>query len=194
MFDYILPLIAYLFGSLSSAIIVSRIMRLPDPREAGSHNPGATNVLRLGGKIPAAITLAGDVSKGVVPMLLARAIGGDEMLSATVALAAFLGHLYPVFFRFRGGKGVATAAGVFLALHPGLFACLLAIWLAFALSFRYASLAAMAAVAAAPWLGFYFLSNQALQWAVLIIAAMLFWRHRWNFARLREGRESKIRF
>ena len=148
--DWALAPLAYLFGSISCAIIVSRVMGLPDPRSSGSHNPGATNVLRLGGKKAAVVTLAGDVMKGLIPVLAARALSDHAPVVALVGAGAFLGHLYPVFFGFKGGKGVATAAGVFLGLSATLSALLLLVWLAVALVFRYSSMAALTAAAVAP--------------------------------------------
>src|SRR5688572_27381977 len=115
---YLLPVFGYLCGSISSAVVIARLMGLRDPREVGSKNPGATNILRYGGKVAAILTLAGDVLKGVIPVLIARYVTDDPAIVATTALTAFLGHLFPVFFSFQGGKGVATALGVWLALNP----------------------------------------------------------------------------
>ncbi|MEM7194610.1 MAG: glycerol-3-phosphate 1-O-acyltransferase PlsY [Pseudomonadota bacterium] len=188
----LLPVLAYLFGSISSAVVVSKLMGLPDPRTAGSNNPGATNVLRLGGKKAAVITLIGDVLKGLIPMLIARMLSDSSLTLALVGLAAFLGHLYPVFFGFKGGKGVATAAGVFIGLSSFLVLILLAVWLVIAVTTRYSSLAALVAAAAAPFLVLAVLPGLPLFLMALIIAVMLFWRHRENISRLLSGNESRI--
>ncbi|GJL81609.1 MAG: glycerol-3-phosphate acyltransferase [marine bacterium B5-7] len=192
MINILLPVIAYLFGSISSAVIVSRLMRLPDPRTSGSNNPGATNVLRLGSKTGAALTLVGDVAKGIVPVLIARYLAvGDWTLAAT-GLAAFLGHLYPVFFGFKGGKGVATALGVLLAISPLVTAGLVLIWLAVAAIFHYSSLAALSAAAGAPLMIAWLDGRMSLVVMAIVIAVLLFWRHRSNIARLINAEESRI--
>lgn len=191
---YALPLFAYLFGSVSSAILVARLMGLPDPRTVGSRNPGATNILRTGGKLAAAVTLLGDVLKGVVPVVLAQVLTDDDgawVLAAT-GLAAFLGHLYPVFFGFHGGKGVATALGVWLALDPGVGLALAATWLATAAAFRYSSLAALTAAALAPVYVAWRLPGAAFLALALVMSALLFLRHRDNIRRLLAGQESRI--
>lgn len=193
MLNIALPLLAYVFGSISSAIVVCRLMSLPDPRSLGSHNPGATNVLRFGGKKAAAITLAGDFLKGLIPVLAAAALGGDPVVIAAAGGGAFLGHLYPLFFRFQGGKGVATAAGVLAGLSVTLIALLLAVWLSSALLFRYSSVAALTAAVAAPWLVWYLLPEPGYLAMSLAMVALLFWRHRGNLRRLAAGEESKIR-
>jgi glycerol-3-phosphate acyltransferase PlsY len=189
----LLPLFGYLVGSVSSAILVSRMLGLPDPRTSGSNNPGATNVLRLGGKKAAAITLAGDLVKGLLPVLIAAGMGAAPGIVATTGLGAFLGHVYPVFFGFRGGKGVATAAGVLLGISWQGCLILVGVWLAVAVALRYSSLAALTATAASPFV----LSALGLdRWFVLLAIAMavlLFWRHRTNIGRLLRGEESRIR-
>ena len=193
MLAYLLPVIAYLVGSLSTAVIVCSILGLPDPRSAGSNNPGATNVLRIGGKKAAALTLFGDILKGVIPVIVAKALTDDSAIIALTGAAAFLGHLFPVFFGFQGGKGVATAAGVFIAISPQLTGILVVVWLAMALLFRYSSLAALtatlAAIPLAAWLlpGWHFLAMAVL------IAVLLFIRHKPNIQRLLAGEESRIR-
>jgi glycerol-3-phosphate acyltransferase PlsY len=187
---------AYLVGSVAFAVVVSKLFGLPDPHSYGSGNPGATNVLRTGNKAAAVLTLAGDAAKGAVAVWLANRLGeafGDAALAtAGAAVAVFLGHLYPVFHRFAGGKGVATAAGVAFALAWQLGAALLGVWIAFALLFRMASLASIAAALAAPPLGFYLLGNRPEAWALVPIALLLIWRHRANIQRLLAGTESKI--
>ena len=189
-------LAAYLIGSISFAVVVSKLFGLPDPHSYGSGNPGATNVLRTGNKAAAALTLAGDGFKGWLAVWLAYHLGaswGDASLAtAGAALAVFLGHLYPVFHRFAGGKGVATAAGASFALSWPLGLALLGVWLAFALIFRLASLASLAAAAAAPPLGLYLIGNWPEAWVLFPIAALLFWRHRENIRKLVEGTERKI--
>ncbi|MGI9317808.1 MAG: glycerol-3-phosphate 1-O-acyltransferase PlsY [bacterium] len=193
MLNLLLPLGAYLVGSVSSAIIVSKLMGLPDPRTSGSNNPGATNVLRLGGKKAAAITLIGDVLKGLLPVLVAKMFTGSTITLSLVGIAAFLGHLYPVFFGFKGGKGVATAAGVFIGLSGIVTLLLMGIWLVTALVSRYSSLAALVATVSAPFLVLFFLPGVPFFLMACAIAAMLFWRHRENIRRLKGGEESKIK-
>jgi len=187
-----MTLTGYLVGSISCAVFVCRILGLPDPREGGSGNPGATNVLRLAGRVPAALTLAGDVLKGVLPVLLARAISDTAAVAAVAGLGAFAGHLYPVFFRFRGGKGMATTFGVVAALSWPIVLGMGAAWLVVAALSRYASLASLAAAFTAPVLAFVLDAPTAV-FAVLIgMCAMLFMRHRENIRRLFSGEERKI--
>ncbi len=194
MLTILLPLLAYLFGSISSAVIVCRAMALPDPRASGSRNPGATNVLRLGGAKAAALTLIGDILKGFIPVAVAGALSDDSVVIALVGAGTFLGHLYPAFFAFRGGKGVATAAGVFSGLSVALGAVLLLIWLATALIFRYSSLAALVAAASAPLLILWLLPESGYLAMSVALVALLLWRHRDNIRRLARGEESKISF
>ena len=192
--DYLLVLGGYLFGSVSTAIIVCKLMGLPDPRTQGSGNPGATNVARLGGKKAALYTLAGDMLKGLLPVLLAHALHADPTILAATALAAFLGHLYPLFFGFQGGKGVATALGVIYGLYWPVGLLTTGIWLGMALVFRYSSLAALTAILSAP-LGFmWLLPEQPIIVAMLVLTALLYWRHRSNIANLLSGKEGKISF
>jgi glycerol-3-phosphate acyltransferase PlsY len=187
---------AYLVGSVSFAVVVSKLFGLPDPHSYGSGNPGATNVLRTGNKAAAALTLAGDCIKGFLAVWIAHRLGaswGDASLAtAGAALAVFLGHVYPVFHRFAGGKGVSTAAGVAFALSVPLGVALLVVWLAFALLFRIASLASIAAAVAAPPLGLYFIGNGPEAWALFPIALLLIWRHRENIRKLLAGQERRI--
>jgi glycerol-3-phosphate acyltransferase PlsY len=184
--------LAYVLGSGSSAIIVCKIAQLPDPRHQGSGNPGATNVLRYGGKKWAALTLFGDVLKGIVPVLLAKAFQQSEAVLAACALLAFLGHLYPVFFQFQGGKGVATGFGALLALVWPAALSMLLIWLVMARAFRYSSLAALTATLAAPLLIFLFQPVPVYIGVSGVIALLLFWRHRRNIHNLITGKEDKI--
>ena len=192
--NILLILGGYLFGSISTAIIVCKLMGLPDPRTEGSRNPGATNVARLGGKKAAALTLAGDMLKGLVPVLIAHALHASPTILAATALAAFLGHLYPVFFGFQGGKGVATALGVIYGLYWPVGLLTTGIWLAMAIVFRYSSLAALTAILLTP-LGFMWLwPEKPIIIAMVLLTVMLFWRHRSNIANLLSGKEGKIQF
>jgi glycerol-3-phosphate acyltransferase PlsY len=188
--------LAYLLGSLSFAVIVSRAMGLDDPRSYGSGNPGATNVLRSGNKVAAILTLLLDALKGAAAVVLARLLAGEpgsgEAMVAGAGLAAFLGHLYPVFFRFQGGKGVATAAGVLLALDWVLGLASLGTWLAIALLTRYSSLAALVTAVLAPvYLQLLHGSTQRTV-AVAVMSVLLVWRHRANISKLLNGTESKL--
>ena len=194
-------LAAYLLGSLAFAVIVSRAMGLSDPRTFGSKNPGATNVLRSGSKAAAIVTLLFDALKGFVPVLLVRLYGQrhgmEDGTVAMVGLAAFLGHLYPVFFRFQGGKGVATFIGVVFGIHWGLGVATGLTWLIIAFFFRYSSLASLVAAVFAP---VYYLFGDRLAWytskpialALAVMALLLAWRHRANIQRLVQGTESKL--
>ncbi len=183
----------YLFGSLSSAIIICRILGLPDPRGEGSGNPGATNVMRIGGKKAAAATLAGDMLKGLIPVLIARTLNADILIQSLVAVAAFLGHLYPVFFGFRGGKGVATALGVLLGLHWPVGLLTIATWLVVAYATKISSLAALLAILITPLYIWLLKPEQPLLIAMLFMASLLFWRHRSNIKNLLDGTEGRIK-
>ncbi|MBN3789352.1 glycerol-3-phosphate 1-O-acyltransferase PlsY [Burkholderia sp. Ac-20353] len=187
-------LVAYLVGSVSFAVVVSAAMGLADPRSYGSKNPGATNVLRSGNKKAAILTLVGDAFKGWIAVWLARRFGLPDVAIACVAIAVFLGHLYPVFFRFKGGKGVATAAGVLLAVHPVLGLATALTWLIIAFFFRYSSLAALVAAVFAPLFDVFLFGTQhnPVAWAVLAMSVLLVWRHRSNIAKLLAGQESRI--
>ena len=181
---------SYLLGSVSFAIVVSRLLSLPDPRSYGSKNPGATNVLRTGKKVAAVLTLAGDALKGLVAVVLTHRYVPEA--AAYAGLAAFLGHLYPVYHRFQGGKGVATAAGVLFGLDWRLGLGTIATWVIIAAFLRYSSLAALVAAAFAPFFTALLLGLDATFAAVLVMAALLVWRHRANIARLIAGTESRI--
>jgi glycerol-3-phosphate acyltransferase PlsY len=186
-----LLVLAYLVGSLSSAIVLCKLAGLPDPRTQGSGNPGATNVLRFGGKKLAATVLLIDVLKGVLPVLIAHLLGMDMVWVAATAYAAFLGHLFPVFFQFQGGKGVATALGGFLALSPILALAGLATWLlVFAIS-RISSLSALTAAALTPLYSLWLIESVGARWLILVIAMMLIARHHSNIRRLISGAEEK---
>lgn len=190
----ILVVLGYLSGSLASAVIVCRALKLPDPRREGSGNPGATNVLRLGGKQAAALTLAGDMLKGAIPVLLAHLLTDSPTVLAATAVAAFVGHLYPVFFQFKGGKGVATAFGAVAALVIPVALFMAAVWVLAAMATRYASLASMSAAAAAPLFALVFIREPAYIVALIVIAALLVYRHWGNIERLRDGSEPEISF
>jgi glycerol-3-phosphate acyltransferase PlsY len=197
MATIIFAIAAYLIGSLSFAVIVSRAFALPDPHSYGSGNPGATNVLRTGKKLAAALTLLGDCGKGAVAVLLARRFAADYGVDTTgialVALAVFLGHLYPVFFRFKGGKGVATALGILCAINLWLGLATLASWLVVVSIFRMVSLASIiAALFAAFYTAWLFGTASPMLPGVLAISALLIYRHKENIGRLLAGNESRI--
>jgi glycerol-3-phosphate acyltransferase PlsY len=192
MWEWLLIPLAYLMGSLSSAIIVSRVLDLPDPRRSGSRNPGATNVLRLGGKRAAVITLLGDVAKGLLPVLLAKWLSVDPVLLAGVGLSAFIGHLFPVLFGFVGGKGVATALGVLTGFSWSLGLMLLLTWIAVAAVTRLSSFSALVASLLAPILAWWSVKTPEIVAATMIMSLVLIWRHRGNIQRLLKGEESRI--
>lgn len=187
---------AYLLGSVSFAVVVSRLFALPDPHTYGSKSPGATNVLRTGNKAAAALTLAGDAGKGLVAVLITKALTGEDIGAGWIVplagLAAFVGHLFPVFHRFLGGKGVATAAGVLLGYNVWLGAGTLATWLMIAVFFRMSSLAAIVAALFTPCFAFWLFGVRPVMWATIPMALLLILRHRANIARLLSGTESRI--
>ena len=182
---------AYLLGSLNSAIVLCGIAGLPDPRTQGSGNPGATNVLRFGGKKLAALVLFLDVLKGVIPVLIAHWLGLDMVWVATTALAAFLGHLFPLFFQFKGGKGVATALGGFLALSPTLAGFGVLTWLIVFAVTRISSLSALTAAALVPLYSLWVIDSVPARWIILVMALLLIARHHGNIRRLLSGSEKK---
>ena len=201
LYPLVAPGAAYLIGSVSFAVVVSRFMGLADPRSYGSNNPGATNVLRSGNKLAAVLTLLLDALKGWLPVWAVvhegTALGLGEGTVAMVALAAFVGHVWPVFFRFKGGKGVATAAGVLIGIEPFLGVATLATWLIVAYFSRYSSLAALASALFAP--AYYFLGHRVAWYvdnrillAVAVMSAVLIWRHQANIGKLMRGEESPI--
>ncbi len=201
LYPLVATLLAYLIGSLSFAVLISRVMGLADPRSYGSQNPGATNVLRSGNKAAAALTLLLDGVKGWLPVWAVvhhgAAYGLSDGTLAMVALAAFAGHVWPVFFRFKGGKGVATAAGVLFGIEPVLGLATFATWLIVAYFTRYSSLAALASAVFAP--AYYFLGHQVVWYvdnrvllAAVIMSGLLVWRHQANIAKLMRGEESRI--
>jgi glycerol-3-phosphate acyltransferase PlsY len=185
--------VSYFLGSISTAILVCKFMKLPDPRKVGSGNPGATNVLRHGGKKAGLYTLLGDMLKGLIPVLIIHQVLQDPLLSSIACLGAFLGHLYPVFFKFKGGKGVATGIGAILGFMPLLGASLIAIWLSMVLIFRYSSLAAVTAAFFAPILTYFLYAGIPIYLITIsILSALLIWRHRSNIKNLLSGKEDKI--
>jgi acyl phosphate:glycerol-3-phosphate acyltransferase len=196
MYMLIATVAAYLIGSVSFAVVVSAAMGLADPRSYGSKNPGATNVLRSGNKTAAILTLAGDAFKGWLAVWLVARFGPryglDDTAVALAAIAVFLGHLYPVFFKFKGGKGVATAAGVLLAVNPVLGIATMLTWLIIAFFFRYSSFAAIVAAVFAPLFDVFLFGPNRVAWAVFAMSALLLWRHRANIAKLIAGTESRI--
>ena len=196
---FIIP-IAYLIGSISFAVVVSKCMRLPDPHSYGSGNPGATNVLRTGNKLAAVLTLFGDALKGYFAVMLARVLLGDESLTSTVnswllcgvVIAVFLGHLFPIFHGFKGGKGVATACGILFGINWILGAATLGTWIIVATFMRYSSLAALAAAVFGPIYFVFLFGFQPMGIALLIVCLLLIWRHRSNIQNLLNGTESRI--
>ena len=196
MFNVSAVIAAYLIGSLSFAVIVSKYYGMDYPRTYGSGNPGATNVLRSGKKKAAALTLLGDALKGLVAVVLARclqdALNLSDITIAAVAVAALVGHMWPLFFSFKGGKGVATALGVLLALSPATALVCAAIWLVMAFGFKVSSLAALAATVAAPLVAFWLMPYPSWAWATVVIAVLVLYRHKSNIQNLIQGKEGKI--
>ena len=192
--------IAYLIGSISFAVVVSKCMRLPDPHTYGSGNPGATNVLRTGNKLAAALTFLGDALKGYFAVMLARIILGDQSLTSTlsswvlcgVVIAVFLGHLFPIFHGFKGGKGVATACGILFGINVILGIATLSTWIILAVFLRYSSLAALAAAVFGPIYFVFLFGYQPMGIALLVVCLLLIWRHRSNIRNLMNGTESRI--
>ena len=199
-FDLLLIPIAYLIGSISFAVVVSKCMRLPDPHSYGSGNPGATNVLRTGNKLAAVLTLIGDALKGFFAVMLARILLGDESLTSTlsswllcgVVIAVFLGHLFPIFHGFKGGKGVATACGILFGINWILGLATLGTWIIVAAFMRYSSLAALAAAIFGPIYFVFLFGFQPMGIALFAVCLLLIWRHRSNIHNLINGKESRI--
>jgi glycerol-3-phosphate acyltransferase PlsY len=185
-----LLIFSYLLGSISSAILLSKIMGFKDPRSEGSKNPGATNVLRIAGKKAAFLTLVGDCLKGLIPVLVAAALFSEPIIIALTAFATFAGHCFPIFFAFRGGKGVATAIAATVAFNWMVGAILIAIWLLFARVFKISSLAAIISFCALPGLVYWQLPDPAVTSVFAAISIILIWRHRANIERLLSGKEA----
>jgi glycerol-3-phosphate acyltransferase PlsY len=185
-----LVIFAYLLGSISSAILLSKLMGFQDPRSEGSKNPGATNVLRIAGKKAAFFTLVGDCLKGLIPVLIAGMILDDQLIIALTAFAAFLGHCFPVFFHFRGGKGVATAIAATLGFNWLVGIAIIAIWLLFAKVFKISSMAAIIAFSCLPMLIYWREQSWEVSAAFMAISVILIWRHKSNIMRLIQGTES----
>ena len=195
MFSGLVVLMAYLIGSISFAVVVSKLMGLPDPHSYGSGNPGATNVLRTGSKAAAVLTLLGDAAKGYVAVILARALVGvdiDSWVLPAVAMATFLGHVFPVFHGFKGGKGVATALGILLAINWVLGLTTLATWLIVAVFLRYSSLAALITALFSPVYFVFLFGIQPMALAILLMSVLLIWRHRANITNLLNGTEGRL--
>ena len=192
MTAFLYALGGYLAGSIPFAVLVSRVMALPDPRTYGSKNIGATNVLRSGSRIAALLTLMGDAGKGWAAVLVARWLGAEDQVLAMVGLAAFLGHVFPVWLRFHGGKGVATAAGVLIAFDWRMGLAVLVAWLAVAAASRYSSLGAIVAAVFAPVATWYFLGFGPFFAAVVVMGVVLIVRHKANIVKLLRGEESRI--
>ena len=195
IFNALVILGAYLIGSVSFAVVVSKAMRLPDPHSYGSGNPGATNVLRTGNKLAAILTLLGDAAKGYVAVILARVLIGveiDSWVLPAVAAAAFVGHLFPVFHGFKGGKGVATALGILLAIDWVLGLTTLSTWLIVAMFLRYSSLAALVSAVFAPIYFIFLFGVQPMAIAIAVMSTLLIWRHKANIQKLLRGEEGRI--
>lgn len=189
---YLLPVFSYLLGSVSSAIVIARVFGLKDPREVGSGNPGATNILRYGGKKAAVLTLLGDVLKGAVPVLVAHALDVEATVLALVMLSAFVGHIFPVFHGFKGGKGVATAFGALIAMNMWVGLLLVASWIVVAFVTRYSSLSAITVAILAPFYVWWLTQSVVLIAATVVMTMLLLWRHRGNIQKLIAGTETKI--
>lgn len=190
--NILLIVFAYLLGSIASAIVVCKLMGLEDPRSHGSGNPGATNVLRLHGKKAAVFTLGGDILKGIIPVILARFLNAPDLIIALTGIAAFTGHLYPVYFSFRGGKGVATFIGVLFGMHWLLGVCYAVTWIVVAAIFRYSSLSGLVSAILTPVYTFFILPSTVYVICNSVLAALLVWRHRKNIQNLIAGTENKI--
>lgn len=190
---FLYPVLAYLIGSVSTAIITCRLMGLEDPRETGSNNPGATNVLRHGGKKAGAITLLGDMLKGLIPVLIVSYLSDDAMLIAVTGLAAFVGHIMPIYYGFKGGKGVATFYGVLLGINWMVGLLAVGIWLFIAVGLKISSLSALVSVTATPLITWLLTQSTDLTVVITIMALIVILRHRSNIQRLRQGQEGSIK-
>ena len=186
-----LLIIAYLLGSINFAIIICKLAKLPDPRSQSSGNPGATNVLRYGGKNLALLVILGDALKGFIPVIIAKMIHVDSFMLGTVVLVSVLGHIFPIFFRFQGGKGIATTFGAMIAFSWPIGAAILATWILIALIFRFSSLASIISVAAMPVFVYFFQGKHGIL-PIILLTLIILYRHRGNLFRLYHGEESKI--
>jgi|TARA_B110000238_G_C16043098_1_gene402760 glycerol-3-phosphate acyltransferase PlsY len=185
-------ILAYLAGSISSSILIARCLQLPDPRSLGSGNPGATNMLRTGSKKAAAFTLLGDLLKGLIPLLIARSLGFDLLVLCLMGLAAIIGHMHPIYYKFRGGKGVATSLGVLLGINWVLAIVWIAVWVSSAKLTSYSSLAALVATASLPIVAYFMHLPMIIIYLTSAIAILVIWRHQSNIRNLLAGKESKI--
>ena len=192
LLPYLLVVFAYLIGSISSAILISKLLSLPDPRTVGSKNPGATNVLRYGGKQAAILTLLGDALKGLIPVFMGHLLGLSYDWLVIIAIAAFMGHLFPIYHGFKGGKGVATAIGVYIGLNPIIGFAVIATWLASAFAFNMSSLSALIATLLAPFYFYFITQSIPLFLGLLLITLFIYWKHRSNIKAILNGTENKI--
>jgi len=186
-------ILAYLAGSISSSILIARCLQLPDPRSLGSGNPGATNMLRTGSKRAAVFTLLGDLLKGLIPLLIARSLGFDLFVLCLMGLAAIIGHMYPIYYKFRGGKGVATTLGVLVGINWILAIIWVATWMSSAKLTGYSSLSALVATALLPIVAYFMHLPMIVIYLTGAIAIIIIWRHQPNIKKLLNGKESKIR-
>lgn len=193
MMPYFLVILAYFIGSVSAAIITCKLLGKVDPRTVGSKNPGATNVLRHAGKTAAAFTLLGDSLKGLIPVAIGHALGLSWGWLGVIGLAALLGHIYPIFYGFKGGKGVATAIGLYIGLHPLVGLVVILSWLAMAFAFNISSLSALIATLLAPLYFYWVTGSVPLLIGLVAITALIYWRHRSNIQNILDGTEGKIK-
>ena len=193
LLGYLLIVASYFVGSLSSAIILCKIAGLPDPRTEGSGNPGATNVMRIGGKKLAALTLLGDLLKGLIPVLIAKLLDQSALTISLVAVTAFLGHLFPIFFGFKGGKGVATALGAILGLNFLVGLCAFGVWIVIFIITKISSLSALIAAVSVPFFLYFFNAPIEIVYAVIFMDIFLIYRHKSNIQRLLSGEEGKLK-
>lgn len=192
LLPYLLVIFAYLVGSISAAILISKLLSLPDPRTVGSKNPGATNVLRYGGKRAAILTLLGDSLKGLIPVLIGHLLGLSYEWLTLIAIAAFMGHLFSLYYGFKGGKGVATAMGIYIGLNPIIGFAIIATWLSSAFAFNISSLSALIATLLAPFYFYFITRSIPLLLGLLFITVFIYWKHRSNIKAILDGTENKI--